>query len=469
MPSLFNRFSDRFSRNYLRKSNNSLDGSVYSSSPNSSPRTSNATDRLSDNSGSKKSTNMDDLYTNRDDFIDENPLVHQPSIHQPGISKLTAKKRSNIQNPAPYTRKIHNYSRSDVNYSPRNNRHTVKLKPNQPNYNEYKKFLGIKDEPTEPTEPTEPIEPIEPTESNETQEENEMRENHTGGLKTKKRKMKKHKTKKHKRSKRKAKVGGNIIPNTIAYLVEDIVNKNPKIHQWSIDKAPDIKIMFRKANNIRLVEQLGINWGRITNIEYINPPNHNIFILQDGVVYNTNFEPTNIELKEVYIYIKLVNGPLFLYKEDRTKGGGHREIIGNLNKAILTTEKGEIIENPIILFCKVAGELVFEGEPENYNVKHWNCHSGTFKPKCAIKNTTKTKPIYTNIDELPANKYIPSGYGEIIDETNDSGNMSGRTDKSDQSEDLEENDLTAMSNKTDLISMSNKNDLTSMSNKTVKF
>jgi hypothetical protein len=211
--------------------------------------------------------------------------------------------------------------------------------------------------------------------------------------------------------------------NNIDAIIENVLSTKTNVSKWEQSLSSiDLRIMFKnlKKNNENYdpydVSLFGVDWGNIKEIEYVKRPEKNIYIFkknETNQLFNTISldTPEPIEPKKKYTYIKLINGPLFVYIE--SKNGGHRDIISNLNKSFITLENNRVVKNPIVLFCEVAGELMFD---KLGDILHWNCQSGTFQPKCGINKGDNIEPIFTNIDELPKNKYLPGNSFELIDE-----------------------------------------------------
>lgn len=236
--------------------------------------------------------------------------------------------------------------------------------------------------------------------------------------------------------------GGNSV---LTHIIDKVNTKYPDINTWKFDAVPvPIKMMLKKTN-ISTDSDLGIfgiDWGENVVLEPVSSSQKQtkIYTLsKEGKIHDV-LEP-NREMVEIFykklIYIKLYNGPIFMCTE--IKNGGHQEIIHFLNQCnvhllnsadLLNSANSKIINHPMILFCQVAGEIHLD---EMQNIVSWNCQSGTFAPKCGI-----VKPLYTNIAELPADKYKESGAYEVIfsddikySDSSKSGITTGRSGKTD--------------------------------------
>lgn len=216
------------------------------------------------------------------------------------------------------------------------------------------------------------------------------------------------------KTRRRRRQSGGTSPQIAAVqeLISNVHATIPEIYSWKFneDLPIDLKTMLRKTNISHAdLPLLGINWGSIHSIEPANRHASNIFIFEQDELYTTDMAPTIAIPNKKYIYIKLINGPIFVCTE--TTNGGHRDIINYLNKCSVKMTNGITVTNPIILFCLVAGELMFSS---NNSLRAWNCQSGTFQPKCGLRYDTHIEPIYKNIRELDAAKYLPSGVFELI-------------------------------------------------------
>jgi hypothetical protein len=208
-------------------------------------------------------------------------------------------------------------------------------------------------------------------------------------------------------------------------------NLKTGINEWGESNSADLKIMLKKLKKHNVNDYkddltlFGINWGDIKTIHYEKEPINPIYMVKKNsdshphqyCLHDTFYFDVPIlpEIGTKYTFIKLLNGPLFLYIE--TCNGGHRDIISNLNNCCLTTTTGMEIRHPLILFCEVAGELMFDN---NHEIESWNCQSGTFKPQCG----TTLNTIYEKIDGLPKEKYVDANYSSKsfnVDDPNENG------------------------------------------------